>query len=302
MKTKVLITGSNGFIGQKLMTEILANKNVDLIALSKGDNRYPIREGYLYVKGDVCNSEHMEKVISQHTPHFIIHTVAMANVEACEANIEACEKVNVEPIETLVFLVEKYNSHLIHLSTDFIFDGKEGPYVETDIPNPLNEYGKSKLKAEKLIQSSSIKWTIVRTILVYGLPNDKDRSNLILWVKNSLEAGKKINVVTDHFRMPTLVEDLTKATMGIINKHAKGIYHISGNELYSIYDIAIEVANFWDLDTSLIQPVNSIAMESAVSRPSYTGFVLNKAMLDLDFRPHTLSEGLALMRKQSYID
>jgi dTDP-4-dehydrorhamnose reductase len=298
MKKKVLITGSNGFIGQKMMTEVLADKNFDLIALSRGSNRYSNPEGYLYIDGDVCNPEQMAEVISQHRPHFIIHTVAMANVEACEANIEACEQVNVEAVKTLVSLAEKYDSHLIHLSTDFIFDGKEGPYAETAIPHPLNEYGKSKLEAEKLIQASSIKWAIIRTILVYGVPNDKDRSNLILWVKNSLEAGKKINVVTDHYRMPTLVEDLTKATLSIMDKQAKGIYHISGSEGYSIYDIAMQVAKFWNLDTSLIQPVDSSTIESAVSRPSYTGFVLDKAMADLDFRPHALKDGLALMKQQ----
>jgi dTDP-4-dehydrorhamnose reductase len=298
MKKKVLITGSNGFIGQKMMTEVLADKNFDLIALSRGSNRYSNPEGYLYIDGDVCNPEQMAEVISQHRPHFIIHTVAMANVEACEANIEACEQVNVEAVKTLVSLAEKYDSHLIHLSTDFIFDGKEGPYAETAIPHPLNEYGKSKLEAEKLIQASSIKWAIIRTILVYGVPNDKDRSNLILWVKNSLEAGKKINVVTDHYRMPTLVEDLTKATLSIMDKQAKGIYHISGSEGYSIYDIAMQVAKFWNLDTSLIQPVDSSTIESAVCRPSYTGFVLDKAMADLDFRPHALKDGLALMKQQ----
>lgn len=298
MKRKVLITGSNGFIGQKMMTEILTNGNFQLIALSKGNDRYPAAEGYVYIDGDVCNAEQMLEVISLYRPDFIIHTVAMANVEACESDIAACEKVNVEPVKTLLSLAEKYDSHLIHLSTDFVFDGKEGPYKETDTANPLNEYGKSKLAAEKLIQASTSKWTIVRTILVYGVPNDKDRSNLILWVKNSLEAGKKINVVTDHFRMPTLVEDLTKAILNIIDKQAKGIYHISGNELHSIYDIAMKVASFWNLDTSLIQPVNSSTIESSVFRPTYTGFVLDKAIADLDFRSHTLIEGLTLMKKQ----
>jgi dTDP-4-dehydrorhamnose reductase len=298
VRKKVLITGSNGFIGQKMITEVLANKNFDLIALSRGNNRYSDPEGYLYIDGDVCNAEQMADVISQYRPHFIIHTVAMANVEACEANIEACEKVNIEPLKTLISLAGRYDSHLIHLSTDFIYDGKEGPYTETDIPHPLNQYGETKLKAERLIEDADIKWTIVRTILVYGIPNDKDRSNLILWVKNSLEAGKKINVVTDHFRMPTLVEDLTKAIQSIINKQAKGIYHISGNELYSIYDVAIQVAKFWNLDTSLLEPVNSKTIESAVSRPSYTGFILDKAMQDLDFQPHSLIEGLALMMRQ----
>lgn len=298
MRRKVLITGSNGFIGQKMMVEILANKDVDLIALSKGKNRHPNPEGYLYIEGDVCNAQQMLDITSQHRPHCIIHTVAMANVEACEEDSEACRRVNIDPIKTLIALAEKYNFHLIHLSTDFIFDGQEGPYAETAIPNPLNEYGKSKLAAEKLIQASSIKWAIIRTILVYGVPDDKNRSNIILWVKNSLETGKQINVVTDHYRMPTLVEDLTKATLTIMNRDAKGIYHISGSELYSIYELAQKVANFWNLEPSLILPIHSSSLESTVPRPSVTGFYLDKARRDLDFQPSTLEEGLALMNSQ----
>lgn len=298
MKKKVLITGSNGFIGQKMITQILADGNFDLIALSRGNNRYPNSEDFLYVDGDVCNPEQMNELISEYRPHFIIHTVAMANVEACEANIEASEKINVEAVKTLVSLAGKYDSHLIHLSTDFVFDGEEGPYAETDTPRPLNQYGKSKLEAEKIVQASTIKWAIIRTILVYGLPDDKDRSNLILWVKNSLEAGNKIKVVTDHYRMPTLVEDLTQVVLRMLYNQTKGIYHISGSEGYSIYDIAMEVAKFWNLNPFLIQPVDSSTIESAVRRPSYTGFVLDKARADLDFQPHTLVEGLALMKQQ----
>lgn len=298
MRRKVLLTGSNGFIGQKMITEILANKDFDLIALSRGENRHPLAEGYLYIDADVCHSERLFDVISQHRPHFVIHTVAMANVEACEEDIEACRRINIDPVTTLIVLAEQYNFHLIHLSTDFIFDGKGGPYAETATPNPLNEYGKSKLGAEQILQASNMKWSIIRTILVYGMPDDKNRSNLILWVKSSLEAGKQINVVTDHYRMPTLVEDLAKATLTIVDREATGIYHISGSELYSIYEIAQKVASFWHLDSSLIQPVPSSSIASAVARPSFTGFYLDKAKRELGFQPHTLDEGLALMNLQ----
>ena len=298
MRRKVLITGSNGFIGQKLMLEILENGGFDLIAVSKGKNRFAITEGYLYVAGDVCNSVQMSDVISKHQPHFIIHTVAMANVEACEEDIDACRRINIDPIKTLISLADRYNSHLIQLSTDFVFDGEEGPYSENAVPHPLNEYGRSKLEAERLIQASTIKWAIVRTILVYGIPNDRNRSNIILWVKNSLEAGKKIDVTTDHYRMPTLVEDLAKATISIMDVEGRGIYHVSGSELFSIYDIAQKVADFWNLDSSLILPVHSSFIKSTVARPSVTGFFLEKARKDLGFQPRSLQEGLTLLNSQ----
>jgi dTDP-4-dehydrorhamnose reductase len=117
-------------------------------------------------------------------------------------------------------------------------------------------------------------------------------------MKNSLEAGNKINITTDHYRMPTLVEDLAKATISIMDVEGRGIYHISGSELFSIYDIAQKVADFWSLDSSLILPVHSSSIKSTVSRPSVTGFSLEKARKDLGFQPRTLKEGLALLNSQ----
>lgn len=298
MKQKVLITGSNGFVGQKLMDQILENPDLELIALSRGENRYPITQGYIYIDGNVCDAPQMRELIAKYRPDFIVHTVAMANVETCESDVEACARVNVEPVRLFIALAEEYSFQFIHLSTDFIFDGEEGPYRETDLPKPLNEYGRSKAEAEKLLQASSISWTIVRTILVYGIPHDAQRSNLMLWVKNSLEAGKPIKVVTDHYRMPTLVEDLAKAILVIMERRATGIYHISGEEGYSVHEIALAVAEFWKLEASLIEPVLADSIPSGVPRPSNTGFILDKSRQLLDYHPHSLQEGFVLMQEQ----
>lgn len=295
---KILVTGSNGFIGQELLSLLLKDRLVHVIALSRGPNRHPIRDGYTYVDADVCDKKLMNEVIMYHRPDSVIHTVAMAEVEACEKDPDTCERVNVGSVETLIALAEEHGFHFVYFSTDFVFDGQEGPYLETDVSKPVNVYGQSKLKAERLLQSSNIKWSIIRTILVYGIPHDKNRSNIVLWMKNSLAAGKEIKVVTDQNRMPTLVGDLAVACQRIIERQAIGIFHISGEEMLSIYDIALKVCDCWAFDKSLVKPVLAASFPSSVARPQTTGFILDKARTVLDFSPHTLQEGLMAMKQQ----
>lgn len=295
---KILITGSNGFIGQELLSLLVKDKLVHVIALSRGQNRHPVREGYTYVDADVCDKTLMNEVIMYHRPDSVIHTVAMAEVEACEKDPDACEKINVDPVKVLVSLAEEYRFHLVYFSTDFVFDGQEGPYLETDMPKPVNVYGQSKLQAERVLQLSNIKWSIIRTILVYGIPYDKNRSNIVLWMKNSLAAGKEIKVVTDQYRMPTLVGDLAIACQQIIEREALGIFHISGEEMLNIYDIALKVCDCWAFNKSLVKPVLASSFPSSVARPRTTGFILDRAKMILDFSPHTLQEGLMAMKQQ----
>lgn len=298
MKKRVLLTGSNGFIGQKLLEKLLEEDTFNVLAFSKGGNRYINPQGYQYINGDVCDEVQLKSVFLDFKPDIVIHTVALANVETCEKDVEECRKVNVDPIKTFVVLAEEYNFHFIQLSTDFIFDGEDGPYAEEALPNPLNEYGKSKLEAERLLQNSEMRWSVIRTILVYGKPHEITRSNVILWVKNSLEQGKEIQVVTNHYRMPTLVEDLVDATVTIIQNEKTGVYHICGNELLSVYEIAQEVASFWKLDASLIKPVHSNAFPAGTPRPENSGFVLDKAIRELDYKSRSLTDGFALMEQQ----
>src|SRR5690606_23864883 len=155
-------------------------------------------------------------------------------------------------VENLVKACEKYQIHLTHLSTDFIFDGEAGPYREEDQPNPISYYGKSKWEAEKLVLNADTPWAIVRTVLAYGIVNDYGRSNIVVCVKNSLEEGKNIKVVNDQFRSPTLAEDLAMGCWLVANHNATGIYNISGKEVLTPYDMALQVADYFKLDKSLI--------------------------------------------------
>ena len=295
---KILVTGSNGLLGQKITDTILNGHSLTLIATSRGPNRHPVQQGYTYVDLDILDPQQLRVVIDAYRPDAIINTAATTNVDACEHDPEGCRKLNVDAVANLISLSEAYGIHLIHLSTDFIFDGVNGPYTEDDEPNPLSRYGRSKLDAEELIRQSSCKWAILRTILVYGVVNDMSRSNIVLWAKGALESGKPIQVVNDQWRTPTLAEDLAEACLLTAEKAAEGVFHISGKDLLSIHELVASVADFWGLDKSLIREVSSATLSQAAPRPARTGFILDKARRVLGYEPHSFNEGLAIVDQQ----
>lgn len=298
MQKHVLLTGSNGLLGQKLVSQLAGRLNVKLMATSRGVNRHPDREGYIYEPADLTVADDWEKIFSEHKPTELIHAAAMTQVDLCEKERELCDEINIESVKRLVELCKKHKTRMIFISTDFIFSGNEGPYLETDQPDPVNYYGQSKLKAEQYIMESGVDYVILRTILLYGITPAMSRSNIVLWVKDSLSKHKDIRVVNDQFRSPTLVEDLASATVSSIMKPVKGIYHISGPEMMSVIDIALEVADFWNLDKSLISEIDSTSLNQAAKRPPKTGFIILKAQTELEYKPHTLRAGLGVLDKQ----
>jgi dTDP-4-dehydrorhamnose reductase len=180
-----------------------------------------------------------------------------------------------------------------------VFEGNQnGLYSEEDMPNPVNYYGKTKLEAEELVRDSSLEWAIVRTCLVYGVTPEMSRSNIILWVKNSLEQQKNIKVVDDQWRTPTLAEDLSNACVIILKRRNKGIYHISGEEYITPYQFALFAAKLYDLDEKLISPTDASQFKEVGTRPLKTGFNISKAKKDLSYTPHSLKDGLLLVGKQ----
>jgi dTDP-4-dehydrorhamnose reductase len=247
----------------------------------------------------------VNQLFTIYMPDVVINTAAMTNVDACETDKENCWKLNVEAVKYQVNALtnlnkknEDYCPHFIHLSTDFIFDGTKGPLDENAIPNPLSYYAESKLAAEKIVQSSELNWAIARTVLVYGIVDNMSRSNIVLWVKQNLEQGKVINVVDDQFRTPTLAEDLADGCILIAEKKAHGIYNISGKDFYSILELANLVADYYQLDKTLIKPSKSSDIKQPAKRPPITGFIIDKAIKDLGYNPHSFVEGIQILEEQ----
>ncbi len=295
---KILITGSNGLLGQKLVALLLQNKSTEIIATARGENRLPSKEGYTFESLDITNAAQVTEVIGKYRPHVVINTAAMTNVDQCETDKENCWAQNVYAVEHLIEACKITDSFLLHVSTDFIFDGKAGPYTETAEPNPVSFYGWSKLAAEKLVENSGIRWAMARTILVYGIVNDMSRSNIILWVKNSLEAGKEIKVVNDQWRTPTLAEDLAMGCFLIADKEAEGIFNISGKDLLNPYEMAIMTADYFGLNKSLINEVDGSTFRQTAKRPAKTGFDISKASEVLGYYPVSFQEGIAILASQ----
>ncbi len=296
---KILITGSNGLLGQKLVHLLKGRRDCELLATSQGENRISDKEGYAYSELDITVLEEVMKIVEDFRPDCIINTAAMTQVDLCEDLKEKCRLINVGAVGFLIAASKKVNAHFIQLSTDFVFDGENGPYSEEDKPNPLSYYAKSKLDAELLIQNSGLKnWSIVRTIIIYGVAEQMSRSNIVLWAMDALQKGEMLKIVDDQFRSPTFAEDLAVACFEIAKRKANGIYHISGPETFSILEMIMKIGTYFGWNTRNVQAVSSDSLNQKAKRPPRTGFVLDKAKTDLDYDPLTLEEGLSVLAEQ----
>lgn len=295
---KVLVTGSNGLLGQKL-TDIYRNQqDIELIATGRGPDRYPKKEGYVYDELDITSEEDVMSKILKHSPDCIIHTAAMTNVDACELDKEGCVAQNIEAVRFVVKAANAIQAHLVHLSTDFIFDGTAGPYTEDGEPNPLSFYGDSKLKGEEIVMQGAEKWAILRTVLVYGLVADMSRTNIVLWARDALKNRKPIKVVDDQFRTPTLAEDLAMGCRLTEQHQAQGVFNISGKDYMSIYDLVERVSTYFGFTMDLVERVSSDTLQQPAKRPPVTGFVIDKAKHVLGYNPHSFEEGIKLVQEQ----
>lgn len=288
----ILITGSNGLLGQKIVRQ-LKKREIEFIATSKGENRNPDCDDSRYVSMDICSEDEIAIVFKTYLPTHIIHTAAITNVDACELNPVACFETNVAATEKLFNQTKKIGAHFQLLSTDFIFDGEKGNYKEEDEPNPLSVYARSKVDAERfLLNDTYLNYSIVRTIIVFGVANNLTRTNIVSWAKDALSKGQEMRIIDDQFRAPTWADDLAWACIRICELEKRGVFHISGPETMSIFEIVERVAKFFGLSTKTLVRTNSSALNQPAKRPPKTGFDLTKSRNELGYNPKTLEETL----------
>jgi dTDP-4-dehydrorhamnose reductase len=289
---KILITGANGFLGYYL-TEKLLGKKYTVIATGKGECRLPFDhyDNFIYCEMDFTDPFNVHDVIEKFSPDAIVHAGAVSKPDDCQLNQWQAYITNVEATVTLLLNAEEQKSFFVFISTDFIFDGERGMYKEEDEPNPVNFYGKTKAEAEDAVKEYKYGWAIVRTVLVYGKPQ-AGRGNILTIVKEKLEKGETYNVVDDQVRTPTYVEDLAEGIITIIEKKAKGIYHLSGEDILTPYQMAVKTAEYLKLNSSLINKVTAAGFSQPAKRPPKTGFVIDKAKRELGYSPISFEEGL----------
>lgn len=295
---KVLITGANGLLGQKLV-KICQGRDIPFLATSQGSNRNPNCLPAQYQSMDITDEKKVKRVIENFMPDAIIHTAAMTQVDDCEMDPETCQLINYLGTAHLYKAAIEYNIHFQLLSTDFVFDGENGPYQESDAVNPLSVYARSKVKAEQLLtQDEYDNWSIVRTILVYGTAHELSRSNFVLWSRQALKKGQTLQMVSDQFRSPTWAEDLAWACLEIIERKERGIFHISGEETKSMLEWVRSMAEHYGLPTDSVQALSSQTLNQKAKRPPRTGFIIQKAKELLNFSPTPFKRTLDLLEKE----
>ena len=292
----VLITGVNGLLGSYLTSYLLSN-GYRVIGIGKGENRLsiPANDNFRYHDIDITHDFKLQQLMARERPDVVVHAAAITQVDECQLNQETCEEVNVRGTATVLLNAEEFCGHFIFISTDFVFDGDKGNYAEDDHLNPVNWYGFTKVQAESIVESSEMNWSIVRTCLVYGLQPEGARNNIVTWIKDSLEQDKAINVLSDQVRTATYAGDLAKGIELIIRKKATGIFHISGEEVLTAYEMAIKTADFLGLDAKLIKKTDVSFFNQPAKRPMKTGFDISKARSELGFEPMSFEKGLASM-------
>lgn len=292
----VLITGANGFIGSYL-TESLHRSGLDVCATGRGEGRLPAMVAgrkLLYRELDFTDPFAVNDMIAELSPSVIVHCGAMGKPDECEQQQWLAWQTNTEATVTLAQHAAERKAYLLFVSTDFVFDGKEGFYREDAPLNPVNFYGRTKVEAEEAVAQFANNWGIVRTVLVYGAPR-AGRSNLLSILHQKLQQGESYRVVNDQHRTPTYVEDLVEGMRLMIAQRSQGIFHLSGAEAMTPYEMAIRAAQFWELPTSLIEPVATADLQHPAARPGRTGLQIDKATTLLGYRPRTLEDGLRSM-------
>lgn len=289
---KILITGANGFVGYYLAEQLLA-KNFSVIATGKGECRLPFTHdrNFQYLAMDFTDPFSVHDVFENIKPDVVIHAGAMSKPDECEKDQMLAYLVNVEGTVQLLINASELKSFFIFVSTDFVFDGERGMYYETDEPRPVNYYGRTKLEAEEAVKEYEFDWAIARTVLVYG-KNHSGHANILKTVKEKLKKGEEYSVVDDQVRTPTYVEDLAKGIVSIIEKKAKGIFHLSGKDILTPYQMAIKTAEHLGFNSSLIKRVTASSFTQSAKRPLKTGFVIDKARNELGYEPLSFDEGL----------
>ena len=284
---KILITGVNGLVGNSLF-KLLENSNHEIFPSSR------IIEGLAKYRLDITDRDEVDSFFKSFSPDAVINSAAMANVDLCEEERELCWKVNVEGVQNIISACERYDTHLTHISTDYIFDGKKesGIYLENDKPNPQGYYAESKLEGERVILDGSVSHSILRTILVYGKHN---KPNIVTFLKSALEEGKNVNLVSDQVRMPTFVDDLSRACISASEKKESGVFHICGPEQMSYLDIGNRIAEYFSFDKGLINHVRTKDLNQKAKRPFITGFDLQKSKDKLNYITTKFEDSLNLI-------
>ena len=282
---KFLVTGSNGLIGNQLVSDL---DKINQTVYSCYNDTLPLKGIPIHL--DLLNLDKITTIFKKIKPDVIIHLAALTDVEKCEMEPKLANSINAKATEIIAKETERLGSYLIYLSTDYIFDGKKGLYNETDFPNPLNHYGKTKLAGEKTVETNTSKWSIMRTSTPFGTNSSK--KTFPVWLLENLQKNKEVNILEDQFTSPTYVPNLSKMILEIVTRNLEGFFHLAGSTRISRFEFAKLIAKKLNLDSSLLNPVKIDTMLWNATRPLDSSLDITKINSILRTKPFTIEKSL----------
>lgn len=295
MKTKILIVGASSKTALTTIGILSSQTDWEIHAISS--KAISVDKSVKHYQCSALEFKSIRDISNSIKPDIIINFVAQTNVDECEVDRMLAYELNVKVVENLIRAAKISQSKIIQLSTDYVYDGKNGPYSENDLPSPINYYGKTKLAAENACIVSNLPYSIIRTNIVYGVA-DGLKKDFIEWVLENCNAGKNINVVSDQYGNPTLADDIAVAIMKIISKKRTGVYHIGGKDYVSRYEFAVKIAEHFHVDSSLINKIETSDLNQKANRPMKGGLLTLKAETDLGIKLAGIESGLQTYRHQ----
>jgi len=295
IKKRILITGSNGKIGYRLVKKFSENAQYEIHAA--GIEEKSVCGNVEYTQLDISKKNQVKALFHKFFPDLVINAAGYTNVDLCETNKELSWNINVKGTENIAMSSWAIDAHMIHISSDYVFDGKEGPYAEDDVPHPISYYGRTKLAGENTLRSSGARYTVVRSNVLYGAVSG-ERPDFVRWVIESLKENKQIKIVTDQINNPTYIGDLVDAIEKIGILELPGIYNIGGAELLSRYEFCLRIAEYFKLGKELILPVTSKELNQPALRPLRSGLINRKAESDLHYSPKPIETTFQMIKEE----
>ena len=280
---RILITGAFGQLGHALQSVLSKKSNYELICTGT-----KVKKGQEGIPLDIRNQVALKELINTTAPDILINLAAMTNVDACELNPKLAGEINVAGLE---HICDSFKGKIIHLSTDYVFDGTSGPYKEDDPLNPISIYGKTKLASEHILLEKDIKNLVIRGNVLYDY-SPHTSASFLNWVVSSLKGNQEIKVVEDQFNNPTWTRSMSDIIVLSIENDLEGIIHWGDSEHISRFEFAKLIAKKFSLNESLIKPVLTSELNQPARRPLQSGLSTEKLVNMLDIIPPSIDDCL----------
>lgn len=298
MYERVLVTGGNGLLGTKTLGLLLAEGRQPFSASLEPEVQNRFLGEFPYFHLDITDAASVRELVVGLRPEAVIHTAAFTAVDACETQRELSWRVNVEGTANVADACREVGARLVHVSTEYLFDGENGPYTEEDTPRPLSHYGLTKLESEKAARERCADWVIARTTVLFGhAPNV--RPSFVAWLVDRLSRGERVRVVDDQVGSPTLADNLAQMLLALLDSNRCEIYNTVGDSILDRHAFSVMAARLFGLDPGLIDRIKTSELNQPAPRPLKAGLLMHRFKRDFPWVPVlTAEESLDLLRHQ----